>query len=115
MIAVAEDGRLGEVRVYGTIASDLGALEKVLRRLGGEGVRLHVVYEAGPTGYVIYRRLQQLKLACIVVAPSRTPQPKGGRQKNGPAGRGAAGAGCTGPENWRRSTCRMRWMSRSAI
>lgn len=82
VIAVAEGGRLGEVRVYGTIASDLGALEKVLRRLGGEGVRLHVVYEAGPTGYVIYRRLQQLKLACIVVAPSRTPQPKGGRQKN---------------------------------
>jgi len=82
MIAVAEGDRSGEVRLYGQIASDLGALEKVLRKLGGENVVLHVVYEAGPTGYVIYRRLQQLKIACIVVAPSRTPQPKAGRQKN---------------------------------
>lgn len=81
VIAVAEGGRLGEVRVYGTIASDLGALEKVLRKLGGEGVTLHVVYEAGPTGFVIYRRLQQLKVACIVVAPSKTPQGTGPRQK----------------------------------
>lgn len=54
----------------------------MLRKLGGENVILHVVYEAGPTGYVIYRRLQQLKIACIVVAPSKAPQPKGRRQKN---------------------------------
>jgi transposase len=42
---------------------------------------LHVAYEAGPTGFVLYRRLQQLGFECIVVAPSKTPQPKGGRQK----------------------------------
>lgn len=81
VIAVAESGREGEVRLYGTISSDLHALEKALRKLGGEGVTLHVVYEAGPTGYVLYRRLQQLKIACIVVAPSKTPQPNGPRQK----------------------------------
>lgn len=81
VIAVAEGNRSGEVRLYGTISSDLGALEKVLRKLGGEGVVLHVVYEAGPTGFVVYRRLQQLKIECGVVAPSKTPQPKGHRQK----------------------------------
>lgn len=81
VVALAEGGREGEVRIYGTISSDLHALEKVLGKLGGAQVRLHVVYEAGPTGYVIYRRLQQLKVNCIVVAPSRTPQPKGQRQK----------------------------------
>jgi transposase len=81
VIAVAEGDRLGEVRVYGTISSDLHALEKVLRKLGGEGVTLHVVYEAGPTGYVVYRRLLQLKIACIVVAPTKTPQTPGLRQK----------------------------------
>jgi transposase len=53
----------------------------VLRKLGGEDVRLHVVYEAGPTGFVVYRRLKQMGIDCIVVAPSRTPQPKGVRQK----------------------------------
>ena len=81
VIAVAEGDRLGEVRVYGTISSDLHAMEKVLRKLGGESVTLHVVYEAGPTGYGLYRRLQQLGIACIVVAPTKTPQEKGPRQK----------------------------------
>ena len=81
VVAVAEGGREGECRVYGTISSDLHALEKLLRKLGGENVTLHVVYEAGPTGYVVHRRLQQLQIDCLVVAPSRTPQPKGQRQK----------------------------------
>ncbi len=81
VIAIAEKGREGEVRLYGSISSDLQALEKVLRKLGGEGVTLHVVYEAGPTGFVIYRRLQQLEIECAVVAPSKTPQEKGPRQK----------------------------------
>jgi|GEM_PF-2007767 len=65
VVAVADGGRDGEVRLYGEISSDLGALEKVLRKLGGEGVTLHVVYEAGPTGFVVYRRLQQFGLECI--------------------------------------------------
>jgi transposase len=82
MIAVAEGGRTSEVRLYGQVSSDLGALEKVLRKLGGPDVVLHVVYEAGPTGFVVYRRLQQLEIECTVVAPSKTPQEKGGRQKN---------------------------------
>lgn len=81
VIAVADGGRDGEVRLYGEISSDLGALERVLRKLGGDGVTLHVVYEAGPTGFVVCRRLQQLGIACIVVAPSKTPQEKGPRQK----------------------------------
>ena len=81
VIAVAESGREGEVRLYGQIDSDLAALEKVLRKLGGEGVTLHVVYEAGPTGFVVYRRLKQLEIDCIVVAPSRIPQTNGPRQK----------------------------------
>jgi transposase len=80
-IAIAEGERAGEVRSYGSITGDLTALEKVVRKLGGPDVTLHVVYEAGPTGYVIYRRLRQLKIDCIVVAPSRIPQPKGPRQK----------------------------------
>ena len=81
VIAVAGSGREGEVRLYGQIDSDLAALEKVLRKLGGEGVTLHVVYEAGPTGFVVYRRLRQLEIDCIVVAPSRIPQTHGPRQK----------------------------------
>ena len=81
VIAVAECGREGEVRLYGQIDSDLAALEKVLRKLGGENIILHVVYEAGPTGFVVYRRLKQLEIDCIVVAPSKIPQTNGPRQK----------------------------------
>jgi transposase len=80
-IAIAEGDRTGEVRLYGEVSSDLVTLEKTLRKIGGEHGVLHVAYEAGPTGFVLYRRLQQLEIACIIVAPSKTPQPKGGRQK----------------------------------
>ena len=44
VVAVAEAGRAGGVRVHGTISSDLGALEKVLRKRGSAGVALHVDY-----------------------------------------------------------------------
>jgi len=71
MIAVAEGGRDGEVRVYGKIRNDLHELERTLRKLGGAGIVLHVVYEAGPTGYVIHRRLQQLEIDCIVVQATK--------------------------------------------
>src|SRR4051812_44033728 len=81
IVAVAEEGRTGEVRLYGQLSSDLRALEKVLRKLSSEGATLHVVYEAGPTGYVIYRRLQQLKIDCVVVAPSKTPRGSGPKLK----------------------------------
>ena len=50
VIAVADGGRSGEVRLYGKVSSDLHALEKVLGKLGGENVVLHVVYEAGAHG-----------------------------------------------------------------
>ena len=80
-ITVAESGRMGEIRCYGTISSDLNAVERALAKLRADGATLHVAYEAGPTGFVLYRRLRQLGIDCIVVAPSKTPQPKGGRHK----------------------------------
>ena len=80
-VAIAEGDRTGEVRAYGEISSDLVTTEKALRKIKGEQGVLHIAYEAGPTGFVLYRRLQPLGFECIVVAPSRTPQPKGGRQK----------------------------------
>src|SRR6266446_4989186 len=80
-VAIAEGVRHGEVRLYGEISSDLVSTERALRKIQGQQGVLHVVYEAGPTGFVLYRRLQQLGIECIVVAPSKTPQAKGGRQK----------------------------------
>ena len=54
-IAVAEAGREGEVRHVGSIGGDLVGLDKALRKLLSKGCELHVVYEAGPCGLVIWR------------------------------------------------------------
>ena len=81
-IAVAEPGRQGEVvRHIGTIGGDLAALGKALRRLISKGKRLHVVYEAGPCGYVIWRHLMAQEISCEVVAPSSIPKRSGDRVK----------------------------------
>ncbi|MDF1756669.1 MAG: IS110 family transposase [Verrucomicrobiales bacterium] len=40
-----------------------------------------ICYEAGPTGFVLARRLHQLKYHCIVIAPSKIPQKSGDRVK----------------------------------
>lgn len=80
-IALAEIG--GEVRTYGTVSSDLGVLEKTMRRIkkAHPDCELRVCYEAGPTGFVIARRFAQLGIDCIVVAPSLIPTRSGDRVK----------------------------------
>ena len=81
-IAIAEQGRKGEVRSYGKIDGTLSALDKVLRKLVSKNRRLHFVYEAGPCGYEIYRHLTSKGLDCTVAAPSKVPQKSGDRIKN---------------------------------
>ena len=72
-IATPDAGRDGEVRHVGSTGGDLAALDKALRKLLSKGHRLHVVYEAGPCGFVIWRRLTAQGLSCEVVAPSSIP------------------------------------------
>jgi len=81
-IAIAQDGRKGQVRHYGKIDGTLAALDKVIRKLISTGNQLHFVYEAGPCGYQIYRHLTTQGLDCSVVAPSRIPKPVGSQIKN---------------------------------
>jgi transposase len=42
-VAIAEGGRFGEVRTYGTVGGELEALDKVLRTLRAPGRALHFV------------------------------------------------------------------------
>ena len=60
-IAVAQAGREGEVRPIGSIGGDLAALDKALRKLVCRGQPLHIVYEAGPCGFVIWRHLNEFQ------------------------------------------------------
>lgn len=80
-IATADPGRDGEVRHVGSIGGDLASLDKALRKLISKGHRLHVVYEAGPCGFVIWRHLVASAIACEVVAPSSIPKRSGERIK----------------------------------
>ena len=80
-IATADEGRNGELRHVGQIGGDLAALDKALRRLRSRGHRLHVVYEAGPCGFVIARHLASQGIDCVVVAPSSIPKRSGDRVK----------------------------------
>src|ERR1700682_333404 len=81
VVAVAEGGLRGEVREYGRIANTATALERLLRKLGGDGMTLRLCYEAGPCGYGIQRRLSAQGHECVVVAPSLTPKRAGDRVK----------------------------------
>jgi transposase len=81
VVAVAEDGLRGEVRDYGRIANTPAALQRLVRKLGQEGVRLRFCYEAGPCGYGIQRRLSAAGHDCVVVAPSLIPKRPGDRIK----------------------------------
>jgi transposase len=80
-IATADLGRDGEVRHVGTIGGDLASLDKALRKLTSKAHVLHVVYEAGPCGFVIWRHLTALGQSCDVVAPSSIPKRSGDRIK----------------------------------
>jgi transposase len=81
VVAVAEDGRRGEVREYGRIANTPAALRRLARKLGQEGVELRFCYEAGPCGYGIQRQLSEFGQQCIVAAPSLIPKRPGERVK----------------------------------
>jgi transposase len=72
-VAIAESGRRGEVRFFGTIASRPEAVRKLVEKLAKRHARLVFGYEAGPTGYGLYRQLRALGYDCQVVAPSMVP------------------------------------------
>ena len=81
VVAVAAGGLRGEVREYGRIANTPTALDRLLRKLGGDGVKLRFCYEAGPCGYGIQRHVSATGHECIVVAPSLIPRRAGDRVK----------------------------------
>lgn len=80
-VAVAEAGRSGEVRFLGEIDSTPAATGKLVKKLAVKYDRLSFCYEAGPTGYGLYRQITGLGHDCIVVAPSLIPKKAGDRVK----------------------------------
>ena len=77
IVAAGIDGATGEVferrltPAYGDVAGWLGGLPGPVA----------VVYEAGPTGFGLYRHLVAAGFECAVVAPSKLQRPAGDRVK----------------------------------
>ena len=80
-VAIADAGREGEIRYLGEIDSAPATVGRIIRKLAGRYKRLHFCYEAGPTGYGLYRQVRALGHDCIVVAPSLVPKRPGERVK----------------------------------
>jgi transposase len=70
-----------EARHYGRVGGEAASVDRAVRRLRSAHRRLVFVYEAGPCGFWIYRRLRAQGLACMVVSPSMTPRNAADRVK----------------------------------
>lgn len=81
VVAVAEEGRTGEVRSYGTIEHTPANVTKLLGRLAKASNELYFSYEAGCCGYGLQRQIIEAGYQCIVVAPSMIPRKHGDHVK----------------------------------
>jgi transposase len=78
-VAAAEPGR-APGRLIGKVTHDVNKLLKVLAKIG-TAEQLHLVYEAGPTGFGLQRALKAKGYVCEIVAPSQIPRRPGDRVK----------------------------------
>lgn len=80
-VAVAEEGRGGELRFFGTIDNSANSVLRMTKQLSTAGKMPSFCYEAGPCGYGLYRHLTKLGFECAVVAPSMIPRKAGDKIK----------------------------------
>jgi transposase len=63
------------------VGGDAASVDRAVKRLRAAHKRAMFVYEAGPCGFWLYRRLRAQGLACMVVSPSMTPRNAADRVK----------------------------------
>lgn len=80
-VAVADEGRAGEVRFFGTIANSADSVVRLTKRFTEKGAVPTFCYEAGPCGYGLHRHLTKLGFDCAVVSPAMIPRKVGDRVK----------------------------------
>ncbi|MGV2130924.1 IS110 family transposase [Agrobacterium vitis] len=80
-IAIADAGRDGDIRYLGEVEASDADMRRIIRRIAAKFDCVHFCYEAGPTGYGLYRLIRSLGHDCMVVAPSLIPRRPGDRVK----------------------------------
>ena len=74
-------GCMTEVLSFGTFENAPASVDRLLKKLSVGGSPVSVCYEAGPTGYGLYRQVRAFGFECCVVAPSLIPVRAGERVK----------------------------------
>jgi transposase len=72
---------MGAIELLGKIRTTRTDIDRLCKRLQSKARRVHVVYEAGPCGYGLYRQLVEKGVDCMVCAPSLIPKKPGERVK----------------------------------
>jgi transposase len=76
-VAIAEGGRRGGSPISWRCRKQSVADRTHDQKTGGSVRPLQVCFEAGPTGYGLYRQVDALGHDCIVVAPALIPKRSG--------------------------------------
>lgn len=79
-IAQYRDGEAKPAKEFELVPNDAG-YKKLIRFTKSLEGQVRIVYEAGPCGYELHRRLSKAGLECHVAAPSLTPRKPGERVK----------------------------------
>jgi len=80
-VAYTSDNRGSDIIYLGPIGTRQRDIDKLIRRLKPKASQLIFAYEAGPSGYGLYRYLLSKHYTCLVVAPSLIPKRPGDRVK----------------------------------
>lgn len=81
VVAVLEDDQAESEAFTVTIENEPKAIRRLMKRLGRDGSELGTCYEAGPCGFDLHRMLDEMDIACDVIAPSLIPKKAGERIK----------------------------------
>src|SRR4051794_41615464 len=73
-VALAEEGRQGEVRFLGEIDNTPEAVRRLASKLARRHSEVLFCYETGPTGYGFQRQISALGHECVVIAPPLIPK-----------------------------------------
>ena len=79
-IAVMRDSNRN-VEFERQIRNEPGQVRKFFNRLKDKEETVLTCYEAGPTGYTLYRLLEEMEIICYIAAPSLLPRKPGERIK----------------------------------
>ncbi|MDA3822444.1 MAG: IS110 family transposase [Bacteroidales bacterium] len=63
------------------IRNEPAQINKFFKRLKDKGENIICCYEAGPTGFALFRQLEEMGITCYVAAPSLLPRKPGDRIK----------------------------------